>query len=57
MAATLENRILPLEPDLVIMAIAPQDFALPRTGAVDPAGYIYDPVRGLVKENWQLYMI
>lgn len=54
MTATLENRMLALEPDLVIMAIVPQDFVLSRTGAVDPTGYVYDPINGLVKENWRL---
>ncbi len=54
MAATLESRMLALTPDLVIMAMATQDFGLSRTGAVDPIGYVYDPANGLVKEKWRL---
>ena len=39
MVATLQQRALALEPDFVIMAIGPQDFALERTGTVDRWGY------------------
>ncbi len=54
MAATLEYRMLSVQPDLVIMALVPQDFVLARTGAVDPTGYVYDPASGFLKENWLL---
>lgn len=39
MAATLEYRMLALEPDLVIMAIISDNFNLSRTGDVDKWGY------------------
>jgi len=39
MVATLQYRMLDVEPDLVIMAIIPGDFDLSRTGTVDKWGY------------------
>ncbi|MCB8944211.1 MAG: hypothetical protein H6658_10695 [Ardenticatenaceae bacterium] len=39
MVATLQHRALALQPDFVIMAVAPQDFDLHRTGEVDRWGY------------------
>jgi len=42
MAATLEHRMLALEPDLVVMAIIPHDFDLTRTPAIDKYGYNYN---------------
>src|ERR1041385_2285374 len=38
MAATLEHRMLALKPDLVLMAIIPNDFNLSRTPTVDAYG-------------------
>ena len=42
MAATLQSRMLQIEPDLVLMAIIPDDFDLTRTPAVDASGYLVD---------------
>lgn len=42
MAATLQARMLDIQPDLVVMAIIPQDFSLARTPTVDDAGYLID---------------
>jgi len=42
MAATLQVRMLDIQPDLVVMAIIPQDFNLARTPTVDDAGYLID---------------
>lgn len=42
MAATLQARMLDIQPDLVVMAIIPQDFNLARTPTVDDAGYLID---------------
>ncbi|MDT7541870.1 MAG: hypothetical protein QOE33_1774 [Acidobacteriota bacterium] len=42
MAATLEERMLKVEPDLVLMAIIPADFDLSRTPSVDASGYLTD---------------
>ena len=39
MVATFQHRALALQPNFVIMAVAPQDFALERTGEVDRWGY------------------
>jgi hypothetical protein len=43
MAATLQYRMFDIEPDLVVMAIIPQDFDLTRTPTVvDRSGYVVD---------------
>jgi hypothetical protein len=42
MAATLRQRMLEVEPDLVLMAIVPADFNLSRTPNVDAWGYLTD---------------
>ncbi|MEA3468032.1 MAG: SGNH/GDSL hydrolase family protein [Thermodesulfobacteriota bacterium] len=39
MWATLQHRMLEAQPDLVIMAVVPEDFTLSRTGTVDKWGY------------------
>jgi hypothetical protein len=39
MVATLQHRAVGLDPDLAIMAVAPQDFDLNRTGVVDRWGH------------------
>lgn len=39
MVATLEHRVLEIEPDLVLLAIIPPDFYLGRTGVIDKWGY------------------
>jgi lysophospholipase L1-like esterase len=40
MAATLQYRMLDIQPDLVMMAIVPSDFNLTRTPTVDESGYL-----------------
>lgn len=45
MAATLRHRMVPLSPDLVFMAIVPQDLDVSRTGAVDRWGYTFNAAR------------
>jgi hypothetical protein len=42
MAATLKERMLAVEPDLVLIALIPSDFDLDRTPAVDARGYLSD---------------
>ena len=42
MTATLEYRMLDVEPDLVIMALIPQDFDLSRVPTIDSSGYFVD---------------
>jgi hypothetical protein len=42
MTATLQHRMLEVEPDLVLMAIVPADFNLSRTPSVDAWGYLSD---------------
>jgi hypothetical protein len=39
MAATLDRRMIEVNPDLVIMAVVPEDFDLSRTGTVDKWGF------------------
>ncbi len=39
MAATLKEKMLGIQPDIVIMAVIPHDFDLGRTGIVDKWGY------------------
>lgn len=42
MAATLNYRMLQIDPDLVVMAIIPSDFNLDRTPGIDGSGYFID---------------
>jgi hypothetical protein len=42
MAATLQYRMLDLQPDLVVMAIISKDFNLSRTPVIDSVGYLID---------------
>jgi hypothetical protein len=42
MTATLRERMLEVEPDLVLLAIVPADFNLSRTPGVDAWGYLSD---------------
>jgi hypothetical protein len=42
MEATLRQRVLEVQPDLVVMAIIPSDFNLSRTPSVDAWGYLSD---------------
>jgi len=42
MTATLQRRMLEVQPDLVVMAIVPTDFNLTRTPSVDKWGYLTD---------------
>jgi hypothetical protein len=42
MVATLQNRMLDIQLDLVVMAIIPQDFNLARTPTIDESGYLID---------------
>jgi hypothetical protein len=67
MTATLEHRMLALDPDLVVMVIAAEDFNLARTPAIDPFGYLSDrvpwllppdsPVRKHMRRIHTLYVI
>lgn len=43
MAATLPNRMVDIQPDLVVMAIIPDDFNLSRTPLTNTAGYLVTP--------------
>ncbi len=42
MVATLEHRMMEIQPDVVVMAIIPPDFNLERTPVVDKVGYLVD---------------
>ncbi len=42
MAATLQYRMLNIQPDLVVMAIIPSDLNLARTPTIDDSGYLID---------------
>jgi hypothetical protein len=42
MAATLQYRMLDIQPDLVVMAVIPSDFNLARTPTIDGLGYLID---------------
>jgi len=42
MAATLQHRMLDIQPDLVVMAIIPPDLNLGRTPIIDREGYLID---------------
>jgi len=52
MAYTLSYRMLELDPDLVIMAIIPNDLNLSRTGEVDKYGYTFNrKLSGFIDRN------
>jgi hypothetical protein len=66
MAAMLQYRMVEIQPDLVIMAIIPQDFNLSRTPIIDAAGYLVDqkigilldsPVREVLRRVHLLYVL
>ena len=40
MAATLEHRMIAVEPDVVLLALIPNDFTVSRTPGIDHAGYL-----------------
>jgi hypothetical protein len=42
MAATLQYRMVDIQPDLAVMAIIPSDFNLSRTPTIDESGYLID---------------
>jgi hypothetical protein len=42
MAASLEHRMADIQPDLVVLAMIPQDLNLLRTPGIDAAGYLVD---------------
>ena len=42
MVATLQYRMVDIQPDLVVMAIIPSDFNLARTPTIDESGYLID---------------
>jgi hypothetical protein len=42
MVSTLQYRMLDIQPDLVVMAIIPQDFNLARAPTIDESGYLID---------------
>jgi lysophospholipase L1-like esterase len=42
MAATLQNRMVDIQPELVVMALIPDDFNLSRTPIANTAGYLVD---------------
>ena len=51
MAATLHHRMLAIQPDLVVMAIIPQDFNLSRTPIIDASGYLVDQRIGILLDS------
>lgn len=51
MAATLQHRMLEIEPDLVMLAMVPQDLNLSRTPMVDSAGYLLDRKLSFLKDS------
>jgi hypothetical protein len=63
MAATLQHRALAIEPDLVLMAVVPQDFDLTRTGVLDEWGYnVSQPARSsrlkyLLRHSHLVYLL
>lgn len=66
MAATLQHRMLDIQPDLAVMAIIPGDFNLSRTPIIDAAGYLVDqkisilldsPVREVLRRIHLLYVL
>jgi hypothetical protein len=66
MAATLQYRMVGIQPGLVVMAIIPSDFNLSRTPTIDAAGYLVDqrigilldsPVREVLRRVHLLYVL
>jgi lysophospholipase L1-like esterase len=57
MTATLEHRMLALEPDLVLMAIVPTDFHLPRTPALSRWGYFTERSGFLSRDSYVRLLI
>ena len=66
MVATLEHRMLGVEPDVVVLALIPADFALGRTPGIDEAGYLVHRddswlrapgVRALLRSVHSLYLL
>ena len=66
MSATLQYRMLDLQPDLVVMAIIPSDLDLNRTPIIDSAGYLVgqkiaflldSPVREILRGIRLLYVL
>jgi len=58
MTATLRQRVLAVEPNLVIMAIIPADFNLSRTPAVDAWGYLTDnKLSGFLSKDSRLRLL
>jgi hypothetical protein len=66
MAATLQYRMVGIQPDLIVMAIIPSDFNLSRTPIIDAAGYLVDqrigilldsPVREVLRRIHLLYVL
>jgi lysophospholipase L1-like esterase len=52
MAATLRYRMPEVQPDMVVMAIVPEDFTLTRTGAVDKWGYtVHSTSTGVIGDD------
>lgn len=51
MAATLQHRMVEVQPDLVIMAIIPEDFNLSRTPIIDTAGYLVGQSMGTLLDS------
>lgn len=52
MAATVQERILPLEPDLLLVLVVPQDLDLTRTGIVDEWGYLVSQRPSVALPAW-----
>ena len=58
MAATLKYRVSEVEPDLVLMAIIPEDFDLSRVSTIDKWGYFANKKRaGFISKNSFLKLI
>ncbi|WP_342347354.1 SGNH/GDSL hydrolase family protein [uncultured Nitrospira sp.] len=51
MAAMVQSRMVDIQPDLVVMAIIPQDFNLSRTPIIDAAGYLVDQRIGILLDS------
>lgn len=51
MAATLQHRMVEIQPDLVVMAIIPEDFNLSRTPIIDATGYLVDQRTALLLDS------
>jgi lysophospholipase L1-like esterase len=66
MAATLQHRMMKIQPDMVVMAIIPNDFNLSRTPGIDAAGYLVDqrialfldsPIRHILRTIHLMYVL